>query len=119
MILENINENRELYDLCRKYKFYYSQYHEIKNIDKRFYNKHINKAAEEAEQQLNKTLLEMLHYIFKNTGALTKVKIETTDPFTVKSFLGEIQLNSQCNVTHISSPEFALLMSELLHMEIK
>ena len=61
-----INENRELYDLCRKYKFFYKQHEEIKHLDKCYWSKYIREAYKESEQNLNDVTKEIIKLILND-----------------------------------------------------
>lgn len=78
--LSRIYEDRQLYDLCRKYKFYYGQYHEFKKIEGKYWNKHLRVALKDCEENLQKTLLEIVYYIFNVAGVFKDFEMECNVP---------------------------------------
>jgi hypothetical protein len=76
-----INENRDLYDLCRKYKFFYKQHEEIKKLDTCYWNKHIREAYKKSERDLNNVTKEIIKLILKDFIYDGGVEIKCERPF--------------------------------------
>ena len=112
-----INNDRTLYDLCRKYKHFYKQYHEIRKVNQQFYNPHLQKAYQESEMELNGILIEILHFLLKNTGALESVKIIKGEPSFIESMNGRIPIMKPASETIVYGTEFAELMHHLLMLK--
>lgn len=61
----NINDNRRLYDLCRKYKYLYKKHEEIKHLDECYWSKYIRDAYKESEKELDEVTDEITKWILK------------------------------------------------------
>lgn len=57
-------QNRELYDLCRKYKYAFKKHNEINKLNKDFWSEHIIEAHKEALIELKEAEWEIIKYIF-------------------------------------------------------
>ena len=59
----SLNNDRKLYDLCRRYKYLYKRYDEIKHLDKCYWSKYIKKAYDEAVSDLEMCTLEIIELV--------------------------------------------------------
>ena len=59
----SLNDDRKLYDLCRRYKYLYKRYDEIKHLEKCYWSKHIKDACDEALRDLECTTLEIIELV--------------------------------------------------------
>lgn len=84
----NINENRELYDLCRKYKFFYKQHEEIKKLDSCYWNKHIREAYKKSERDLNDVAFKIIELVLSEFIYDGGVSISQNTPIDVNSPIG-------------------------------
>lgn len=60
-----LSENREFYDLCRKYKYYYNAYKKIEPLKDVYWSKYLKEAYDEVEQNLKDIEDEMVFLIFE------------------------------------------------------
>ena len=81
-----INENRDLYDLCRKYKFFYKQHEEIKKLDTCYWNKHIREAYKKSERDLNNVTKEIIKLILNDFIYEGGVSINVNAPTEFDAF---------------------------------
>ena len=56
----DINENRALYDLCRRYQYQYKKYNAIKEVYDQYWSKDIKKACKEAKNELDSTAKKII-----------------------------------------------------------
>lgn len=119
MSIKKITNDRELYDLCRKYNYFYKQCKEIEELNNKYYNRDIQNAYKKAEKQLNNITLKLLHYIFKTTGALDMVRITPNAPHFEESFFGRIPVQNNSMETIINSKQFADIMQDILQYDVK
>ena len=119
MNFDKINNDRTLYDLCRKYKYYYKQYQDVQPLKDKYYSKYLYQAYLEAENNLNKILMEIIYCIFENTGALTRVTITGDKPNRIPTFDNVFFAQTPANKTTIKGEEFAEIMTELITIKGK
>ena len=119
MNFDKINNDRILYDLCRKYKYYYKQYQDVQPLKDKYYSKYLYQAYLEAENNLNKILMEIIYCIFENTGALTRVTITGDKPNRIPTFDNVFFAQTPANKTTIKGEEFAEIMTELITIKGK
>lgn len=119
MNFDKINNDRILYDLCRKYKYYYKQYQDVQPLKDKYYSKYLYQAYLEAENNLNKILMEIIYCIFENTGALTRVTITGDKPNRILTFDNVFFAQTPANKTTIKGEEFAEIMTELITIKGK
>ena len=119
MNFDKINNDRLLYDLCRKYKYYYKQYQDIQPLKDKYYSKYLYQAYLEAENNLNKVLMEIIYYIFENTGALKSVTITGDNPDRIPTFDSVLFTQTPSNKTTIKGEEFAEIMTEIITIKGK
>lgn len=78
----SLTDDRELYDYCRKYKFYYSKLNELKKIDHRFYDKDIRELVKSTEEKLYWCAMEITKLIVKQfIDCNQSVEISRCRPF--------------------------------------
>ena len=119
MNFDKINNDRTLYDLCRKYKYYYKQYQDVQPLKDKYYSKYLYQAYLEAENNLNKVLMEIIYYIFENTGALKNVTITSDNPDRIPTFDSVLFAQKPSNKTIIHGTEFAEIMTEIITIKGK
>ena len=119
MNFDKINNDRTLYDLCRKYKYYYKQYQDVQPLKDKYYSKYLYQAYLEAENNLNKILMEIIYCIFENTGALKSVTITGDNPDRIPTFDNVLFAQKPSNKTTIKGEEFAEIMTELITIKGK
>lgn len=114
-----INENRELYDLCRKYKFFYKQHEEIKHLDKCYWSKYIREAYKESEQNLNNVTKEIIKLILNDFIYDGGVSIEANIHHEVDAFgrfgrqlFGSVRPMQEVT---IASDRLAIIIQEMLN----
>lgn len=115
-----INKDRTLYDLCRKYKYYYNACKSLKEVDGRFWNKHLMKAYKDAQEELDDVtrriiLLSISEFIHPHTS----VNIETEAPYDLMTDMGRIgkyYKTRQLSTVTIVDNEFAKYVKELLFL---
>lgn len=72
-----LSENREFYDLCRKYKYYYNAYKQVEHLKDIYWSKYIRDAYKEVEFELQKVEDEIIFKIFeKILGKYPKIEVE-------------------------------------------
>ena len=54
-----VNEDRELYDLCRKYKFFYKKCEDLKKCRDKYHDKNIRNAYSDAKKELDNVAWEI------------------------------------------------------------
>lgn len=59
-----LSDNREFYDLCRKYKYYYQAYKKIEHLKDIYWSKYIIDAYNEVKSELDETENEIIFAIF-------------------------------------------------------
>lgn len=59
----SLNDDRKLYDLCRKYKYQYKKFEEIKHLSDCYWSKYIKEAYYEAKTDLEHTTLEIIELV--------------------------------------------------------
>lgn len=109
-----INDDRTLYDLCRRYKYHYNACKSLKEVDSQYWNKHLRKAYKDAQNQLDDTtkriiLLVLSEFIDLYTG----VSIDVDVPFDSLGCMGKYRGRGSSSVT-IESNELADYVKELL-----
>lgn len=61
-----LSNDRKLYDLCRKYKYYYKAYQKIKPLKEVYWSKYLEEAYDEVENELENIENEIIFLIFDN-----------------------------------------------------
>jgi hypothetical protein len=59
-----LSENREFYDLCRKYMYFYKAYNEMKKVNEKYWTKSINYAYEDIELKLEYIEKQIMNCLF-------------------------------------------------------
>ena len=73
-----IFEDREFYDLCRKYKYYYKAYQEFSNLKNIYWSQYMRDAYKDLEKKLSKVEEEMINCMLDSM-------ISTTDTINIQS----------------------------------
>lgn len=74
-----LSDNREFYDLCRKYKYYYQAYRKIEKLKDIYWSKYIIDAYNEVKSKLDKTENEIIFAIFHELlGDVTNYDVKRT-----------------------------------------
>lgn len=72
-----LSENREFYDLCRKYVHFYKAYNEMKKVNEKYWTKSINYAYEDIELKLEYIEKQIMNCLFSLIIPKdTKIEIE-------------------------------------------
>lgn len=115
-------KDRKLYDLCRKYKYYYKAHEELRKLDEIYWNKHLRKAFNDSERQLKEVTDEIEYEMAKrmrllNDGSCTINN--NTEP--IYSCDGKYVAIRRCKPksVEITSDYFADKFSKLLHRYYK
>ena len=58
-----LSDNREFYDLCRKYKYFYNAYKEVEKMKDIYWSKFIQKAYKDVEKQLKEVEDEIISLV--------------------------------------------------------
>lgn len=116
-MIEDINNDRKVYDACRRYKFYWTAYQEIKRLDKRFWNKHIRKAHREYENKLNECLLELLESIINPSDYMGWEVSNHYEDFP--SFGGSIGRRLMDSSVSTSNPDTVDLIVKMIQHKMK
>ena len=115
-----INENRELYDLCRKYKFFYKQHEEIKHLEKCYWSKYIREAYKESEQNLYYVTIDIIKLILDEFIHDGGVDITHQTPCNVNSPFGNglsrmnISMFRPIAEVTITSDRLAIIIQEMI-----
>ena len=113
-----INENRDLYDLCRKYKFFYKQHEEIKKLDTCYWNKHIREAYKKSERDLNNVTKEIIKLILNDFIYDGGVNIECNVPHEFGAFMrcGRSMISSFRPIEEVTfvSDRLATIVKEMM-----
>lgn len=59
-----MSDDRKLYDLCRKYKYYYKAYQEVKHLEDVYWSKYLKKVFDEVVDKLEEVENEIIFLIF-------------------------------------------------------
>lgn len=59
-----LSKDRKLYDLCRKYKYYYKAFKEIEHLKNVYWSKYIQEAYKDAKQKLEDIEKEIKYLVF-------------------------------------------------------
>lgn len=69
--------SRELYDLCRKYKYFYKKLNILKEADDKVYDKHLKKAVASTEAELKIIKNDLSHYMLDEAINPIEITIES------------------------------------------
>lgn len=75
----SLNDNKKLYDLCRRYKYFYKKYDEIKHLEKCYWSKYIKDAYQEAVTDLDDCTLEIIELVLGEFCSNYNTSIECTN----------------------------------------
>ena len=115
-----INENRELYDLCRKYKFFYKQHEEIKHLDKCYWSKYIREAYKESEKNLYYVTIDIIKLVldeFIHDGGVDitqEAPCDVNSPFANRLSRMSISMFRPIAEVTIASDRLALIIQEII-----
>lgn len=75
-----LSKNRDFYDLCRKYKYYYNAYKEIERMKKIYWSKFIQEAYKDAKNELDNIENEIIQLILMElVNEPSKIEIKRND----------------------------------------
>ena len=77
----DLNEDRTLYDLCRKYKYYYTAIQELRKVNGKYWNKHLQLALEEAEDNLTDVTDEITYNILHKYIGYFEIEHDCNYPY--------------------------------------
>lgn len=69
--------SRELYDLCRKYKYYYKKLNILKEADEKVYDKHLKRAISSTEAELNILERDLSQYMLNEAIEPVEITVES------------------------------------------
>lgn len=75
----SLNDDRKLYDLCRKYKYQYKKFEEVKHLYDCYWSKYIKEAYYEAKTDLECTTLEIIELVLGEFCSNFNTSIECTN----------------------------------------
>lgn len=112
--------DRKLYDLCRKYRYFYRKYSTLKEVNDEFHDKNIRSAYVDAKNELEEIHKEIIAEVLY--PYLNNVEIEVDAPYDDRWFNPFI--NRRCDyTTTIKDKGFADMVNEVLlrkkHYSIK
>lgn len=61
--MKNCKDDRRLYDLCRKYKYFYKKLRILKDADEKVYDKYLKKAISSTEGELRIIEYDLSNYM--------------------------------------------------------
>lgn len=68
--------SRELYDLCRKYKYFYKKHEDVKSWDRKYHDIDLSDAVRKTELDLNRVRDDLQNVLFKEHNVIcTSIKI--------------------------------------------
>ena len=77
-----INDDRTLYDLCRRYKYHYNACNSLKEVDSKYWNKNLRKAYKDAQNQLDDTTKRIIMLVLSEfIDPYTSVSIDVDAPY--------------------------------------
>ena len=113
-----MSNSRELYDLCRKYRFYYQQKKGLEELDKKFWSKDIHKAYNKSVDNLNMIIDRMIELVISEFIRPFNVQIQHVNrPRTDKhGTLPQIRIDSEDSVV-INDKEFCDIVERVMRQK--
>ena len=113
-----INDDRTLYDLCRRYKYYYNACESLKKVDSKYWNKHLRKAYKDAQNQLEDTtkriiMLVLSEFIDPHTSVSIDVDVPYCDSY---SRFGKRFMTKGITTVSITDERFAEYVKKLIEL---
>lgn len=115
-----INDDRTLYDLCRRYKYHYNACKSLKEVDSKYWNKHLRRAYKDAQNQLEDTtkriiMLVLSEFIDPSTSVSIDVDIPY-DCFERYQKFGRVIRPKEKTTVSITDERFAEYVKKLLEL---
>lgn len=106
-----LSENREFYDLCRKYVHFYKAYNEMKKVNEKYWTKSINYAYKDIELKLEYIEKQIMNCLFSSIiPKYTKIEIEQD----LRCNYFDMRMRSVGKRTIVHSTEFSNCIEEYL-----
>lgn len=110
-----INDDRTLYDLCRRYKYHYNACKSLKDVDSKYWNKHLRRAYKDAQNQLEDTTKRIIMLVLSEfIDPYTSVSIDVDVPYDQR-FTKMIRPKGTTTVS-ITDERFAEYVKKLLEL---
>lgn len=110
-----INDDRTLYDLCRRYKYHYNACKSLKEVDSKYWNKHLRRAYKDAQNQLEDTTKRIIMLVLSEfIDPYTSVSIDVDIPYDQR-FTRMIRPKGTTTVS-ITDERFAEYVKKLLEL---
>ena len=111
-----INDDRTLYDLCRRYKYHYNACKSLKEVDSKYWNKHLRRAYKDAQNQLDDTTKRIIMLVLSEfIDPYTSVSIDVDVPYDYQRF-GRMSRPKGTTTVSITDERFAEYVKKLLEL---
>ena len=114
-----INDDRTLYDLCRRYKYHYNACKSLKEVDSQYWNKHLRKAYKDAQNQLDDTTKRIILLVLSEfIDPYTSVSIDVDVPYDYLEYsrFGKVIRPKGTTTVSITDERFAEYVEKLLEL---
>ena len=112
-----INDDRTLYDLCRRYKYHYNACKSLKDVDSKYWNKHLRRAYKDAQNQLDDTTKRIIMLVLSEfIDPYTSVSIDVDVPYDYNQRFGRMISPKGTTTVSITDERFAEYVKKLLEL---
>ena len=114
-----INDDRTLYDLCRRYKYHYNACKSLKEVDSKYWNKHLRRAYKDAQNQLDDTTKRIIMLVLSEfIDPYTSVSIDVDVPYDYLEYprFGKMVRPKGTTTVSITDERFAEYVKKLLEL---
>lgn len=114
-----INDDRTLYDLCRRYKYHYNACKSLKEVDSKYWNKHLRRAYKDAQNQLDDTTKRIIMLVLSEfIDPYTSVSIDVDVPYDYLEYprFGKVIRPKGTTTVSITDERFAEYVKKLLEL---
>ena len=115
-----INDDRTLYDLCRRYKYHYNACKSLKEVDSKYWNKHLRRAYKDAQNQLDDTTKRIIMLVLSEfIDPYTSVSIDVDVPYDYyweNQRFGKVIRPKGTTTVSITDERFAEYVKKLLEL---
>ena len=112
-----INDDRTLYDLCRRYKYHYNACKSLKDVDSKYWNKHLRRAYKDAQNQLEDTTKRIIMLVLSEfIDPSTSLSIDVDVPHECYSRFGKRFMSKGITTVSITDERFAEYVKKLLEL---
>ena len=114
-----INDDRTLYDLCRRYKYHYNACKSLKDVDSKYWNKHLRRAYKDAQNQLEDTTKRIIMLVLSEfIDPSTSVSIDVDVPYDCLEYprFGKVIRPKGKTTVSITDERFAEYVKKLLEL---